>query len=199
MIDDRCVTEFVSRMENKFPYFIKGVFPSEMFAFFCAAKDFDSGDLIIESGTGYGCSIWYLSRLFPECNIISVDNERMYKQTQFVRNDYKDKPLIEFIKGDSLEVIPRIVANTNANRIAVLIDGPKGQTAILLAKYLMEIRFNVEFVAIHDCDDQSGFFHTVHDDSFNKRFYDFFNERVDKHLRKIYPRGPGLSFFRRDS
>lgn len=173
----------------------KAVFPSEMFLFYLQAQDFGEDDLILESGVGFGGSTTYLVELFPKTTIASVDSDA-YQQLQFFMQRMKRHKNLHLTRGDALRLLPLLAQRARADRIAVLIDGPKRMAAVSLAsKMLQDSR--VKFVAVHDLPDEMarlGHFHS-HDSAWRKA-YGFLDEKVGE-FRKYYPKGPGLTIFKK--
>lgn len=118
------------------------VLPSEAFAAVTAAHSFGV-DLVIESGVGNGGSLtfWCAAGL----DVYAVDME--------FRPSALDRAAVcgraKLVRGDGLEVVPRLVA-AHANRaLMVFLDGPKGCIAVRLAAELLR-QPHVHLVAIHD-------------------------------------------------
>jgi hypothetical protein len=138
---------------------------------------------------GYGGSTSYLRALFPYMPITCVDDGR-YGQLKKIAEEL----FVKIVLGDARAVLPQIVANCTASRIAVLIDGPKGKPAVKLAKRLL-LMPTVKVVAVHDLAFDAGKAHRIdsQDDNF-RRAFGFLDDKVGAALTK-HPRGPGLSIF----
>lgn len=152
----------------------KAIFPSELFLFYCKAKE-ASVDRIFESGVAFGGSTEYLNILFPDVIVTSIDKGKW-------------KPRKDIVQGDGLILLPKFVSRSKHNRIAILIDGPKGKPAIRLAKKLLQFK-KVCFVAVHDPVNGKV---DSHDILFREQF-GFLDEKVGVAIKK-YPQGPGLRF-----
>lgn len=172
----------------------KSIFPSEMFLFYNEALKVDP-DLIIESGVGYGGSTRYLVRLFPDFKppIIAFDDDR-YKQPG-VQSRLKWR--VEFMAGDSLQLMPALVDSVSAKRIVILIDGPKGQKAVDLARRMLA-RENVSFVAVHDLPYAlpGRYACQSHRVDFRQAF-GFLDKGLPPEQLRKQPQGPGLTIFDR--
>lgn len=179
---------------GKMPYRLKGIFPSEMFLFFKLAHDFNADDLILESGVGYGNSTMYLAKLFPSTTIASVDADK-YWQLDHVKRQLSAHRNVNVHKGDSTKLLPMILQRVKANRVAVLIDGPKKMLAVSLASRMLQDS-RVRFVAVHDLPDEMaklGSFHS-HDSDWRKS-YGYLDSKVGE-AKDVYPEGPGLTIFK---
>lgn len=179
------------KLTAKISYKPHGIFPSEMYLFYKLAYDFNEHDHIIESGSGL--STLYLSALFSKTKITSID--RHYGSLFTIRNR---KNNLNLIRGDSSIMIPKLINNLNCNRIAILIDGPKGLLAVHLAKKVMSDS-KVKFVAVHDLPDalaQMGKFNTRSHTYRNE--YDYLDNDVGEYRTKHYPNGPGLTIFSKE-
>ncbi len=140
-----------------------------------------SCDQIIESGGRVGGSSEYLAKLFDDVHTVSRDR---------VDGGW---PNVSVHQGDSVETIPNLVEASTAQRIAILIDGPKGEVAVQLAEKLLESE-KVSFVAVHDLTPELV---GNHANSQNKTFRDnfgFLDDKVGSYKEK-YPNGPGLTIF----
>lgn len=162
------------KLTDDLVYKPKAIFPSELFLFYCKAKEANV-DRIFESGVAFGGSTEYLDRLFPDVRVTSIDKGKW-------------KPKKDIVQGDGLILLPRFVSKSKNKRIAILIDGPKGKPAINLAKKLLQFK-KVCFVAIHD--PIKGKIDS-HDILFREQF-SFLDEKVGTAIHK-YPKGPGLRF-----
>ena len=151
---------------------------SEAFSF-CSMCDVFKINTIIESGINNGGSTKILALYFSKSDIkiTSIDFR--------VKDELKTllSPRITFVNGDGIEIISKILKVAKKNptlRIAIMLDGPKGNDAINLAQYCLKYR-NVEFVGIHDLykkdnparekfDNLPNRFFTTDEDWFIKRF-----------------------------
>lgn len=181
----------------------KAIFPSEIYLF---AREVVANEIdhIIESGIGYGGSTSYLDRLFPDLMITSIDRGSV-EDTQIKH------PRIEFIKGDGRFEIMRSVIRSSSKRIGILIDGPKGYQAIMLAQRLLR-NSKVKIVAIHDLQTEVYGTFLMNHPQLRSRVKQFLMEAyenshdwefrqsascLDKDVaaRSKYPDGPGLSVY----
>lgn len=181
----------------------KSVFPSEMFLFWCTAKLFRV-DQIIESGIGHGGSTDYLDCLFSDIPITSIDRN-------FADETRERHPRIKFIKGDGRWELPFEVHFSKGERIAILIDGPKGWMAMTTALRILQ-NSKVAFVAIHDLQSElkSPFYEER--SILKNRLESFLSKanvnshapeiravtaRLDSYVKAAikYPDGPGLSIY----
>lgn len=205
-MNDIELKEKFKELTRDIPYLRKAIFPSELFMFYREALRVNA-DHIIESGIGNGGSTAYLERLFPNVQITSIDRGKV----ELTRSLH---PNIEFIQGDGRWEVAKAVHNSKSNSIAVLIDGPKGNQAIMLAKRLLMFYDNVKIVAIHDLQSDkispiyiqrdwllkriSAFldnaFANSHDSEFRELAGDL-DAKTGSALQK-YPNGPGLSIYK---
>ncbi len=167
---------------------------------FCAVCDKLGITLVLESGVAGGRSTEILARYF-DFDIKAVDDGKLYGMDRF--NNTKKRlskyPNVEMINGDSDILVPDLIHANKDKKIAVLIDGPKGNRAKHLAKICMRDK-TVKFVAIHDTcrdysyhnlDDMIGTFFYTDDPKFLKK-YKFIDSGKD-----IYSEdGGGLGFVR---
>lgn len=171
------------RLTAGLAYRQKGIFPSEMFLFYCRAKQ-AGADHIIETGVGYGGSTSYLARLFPDVPITSIDRNVRHAAGLGVK----------VARGDAQWVLPDVVRRSSGNALAILIDGPKGPPALDLARRFLGAE-KVKVIAVHDLAFEAGD-HRIdsHADEFRDQ-YGFLDARVGVALKK-HPRGPGLSLLK---
>lgn len=139
-------------------------------------------DAVIESGGRLGGSTSFLSALL-EIPITAIGSEEC------------QLPNVSSMVGDARTLIPQFLeANTLEQKIAILIDGPKGEQALKLAKQALDSG-KVRFVAIHDLTEKEadGSVYSSKAEPFRKAF-GFLDENVGEYLEK-YPDGPGLTIF----
>lgn len=194
------VQYFAERTKN-LPRQPKAIFPSEMFLFYYEANRIGA-DHIIESGIGYGGSTDYLDELFPQAYITSVDRGKL----ESVRERH---PRVKFVQGQGELCVPHEATCSPGERIAILIDGPKGMQAIWLMTRLLRNE-RVRMVAIHDLqsDVQAPFYlerpglrdqlvrklRLAHINSHDPTFRELAGY-LDEGINKKYPDGPGLSVY----
>jgi hypothetical protein len=168
------------------PYRVKGVFYSELYLFLQACSDNDV-NLVIESGVKHGMSTRLLASAWPG-EIISID-----------RDDGIIPEVVEgvqFMEGDSRELIPMILRAYKGRRAAVLIDGPKGETALQLKAAIWQSDI-VRVVAIHDLPLEAV--PSCHRHSHEPSFRTSVGRRLDAFIAhdyaRKYPNGTGLAIW----
>lgn len=175
---ERLLKEF-EKVKNANPYQPKSVFPSEMFFFRLLADALDC-DQVIESGGRVGGSTSYLAALFNDVHSVCEPGQ----------DDFGN---VAKYYGDSNSLLPLIADSIPGERIAVLIDGPKGQPAVELANKLLENK-RVAFVAVHDLTpDLIGDRVNSQNETFRESF-GFLDDGIGEYREK-YPNGPGLTVF----
>lgn len=127
-------------------YDSRGIFNSELL-FFCAAIDNANVNQVIESGRARGYSTAVLAEF---CNrrgidVISIERDKGTAADQVARKKLRGYDNVNFRYGDARRILPNLV-NENT---AVLIDGPKGDQALVLTIKLLE-QTNAPFIAVHD-------------------------------------------------
>jgi hypothetical protein len=134
-------------------YIPNGILLWEGFAF-CTLLDLFSADLIIESGIAGGRSTEMFARYFPH-PIIAIDNAGYYGLDRFneTANRLSKYHNVKCLNADSIYLLPKLIKQNPNKKIAIFIDGPKGNKAIRLAKKCFSYP-RVKFVGIHDqCKD----------------------------------------------
>src|ERR1700736_572450 len=81
-----------------------GIWESEMFLFYAAAKSFAPGQ-ILESGRARGKSTLILARCFPSARIVSVEYERESENAPAAETKLKNEPNVQLVYGDSREIL----------------------------------------------------------------------------------------------
>jgi len=150
-VSDPLDDEVTARVSNAFDHIDNnhyGMFPSEARMIVKAGVHY-SIDLLIESGTANGVSTEALSRSMPNVEIHTIDTDvyRVHKKTK-ARLEQCCPPVTTHI-GNSLKLLPKLLAENQYRRIGVVIDGPKGRAGLRLAAKVLASP-NVYFVAIHD-------------------------------------------------
>jgi hypothetical protein len=109
--------------------------------------------MILESGVAGGRSTEIFARMFPDKQIIAVDDTMLYGKMLFVKTTERLKRYrnVSLRIGNSFNKSPNILNAHPDKKVAVLIDGPKGTLAGTLAKMIIGCP-NVEFVAAHDAN-----------------------------------------------
>lgn len=165
------------------PYRKKGMFYSEVFLFLqsCARHRIDT---IIESGVKNGMSTALLAASWPG-EVISIDKGSVPPDAVIG---------VDFMHGDSRELIPSIVRESKGRRLAVLIDGPKGSAAVALMYDCLRFP-EVLVVGIHDVKRGTALKETWH--SHQPEYRRLVGQRLDDLIvddyRLKYPQGPGLA------
>lgn len=168
----------------------KAIFPSEMFVF-CQLYQEHGCNLTLESGVGFGGSTSTIANMFPDNYIVSFCLDK-YDQIDSIRKQFKGKK-VEIFGGDSQELMPQFLNNLAGERIAVLIDGPKGKPAIDLAMRMLQDE-QVKFVAIHDLADELA---EMGDFTTKNEYFQSNRDELDSDIgsyKDKYPKGPGLTF-----
>ena len=142
---------FPKKFENEFVEKVlplecvaRGILASEGFAF-CAFCKLYNIDMIIESGVYNGQSTLIWSKFFRDISIIAIDAE--LKTSTLEKFELNENVI--FYNGNARNYLPRRIKENPEKRIAVFIDGPKGLTAIKLAKKCFAFD-NVFMVGVHD-------------------------------------------------
>lgn len=166
------------------PYRVKGIFYSEMFLFVRACLQ-AGVTLVIESGVLHGMSTAILAavKLWPVISIDRSESALAGAPPEGVR----------FVRGEAETALPWLLAVNSSiyskNRIGVLIDGPKGDSARALKDYCLTFPA-VKVVAIHNPERGFGEGLHSHDSQWaDTRVLDRF---VPAEFRDRYPDGPGL-------
>lgn len=148
---------------------------------FCELAKKSECDGVIESGGRLGGSTSFIAAT-SQLPLVSVGSDPF------------ELPGVVFIKGDSRKILANLIRESASQRLAILIDGPKGQDAVDLALKALQSE-KVKFVAVHDLTPgqaAAGKFHSHHE-AFRKE-YGFLDDKVGTYLEK-YPAGPGLTVF----
>lgn len=130
------------------PYQAKGIFNSEMLLV-CAITKHLAVRRILESGRARGQSTIVLSRFFgPDtgCLIDSVESQKYTRDATAAMKRLANIRNLRLRFGDASELLPRLASEEES---VVLIDGPKGKPAVLLAAQLLRDS-GVKAVFIHD-------------------------------------------------
>lgn len=114
------------------PYVRRGVWWSELLSFYACAKE-AGATYVVESGTGLGHSASVLARLFPEVITIGLEPAPHLPAN------------VTAVTGDAWEVL----LDVRMPDAAFLIDGPKHQEAVRLARHVVE-HHKPKALAIHD-------------------------------------------------
>jgi hypothetical protein len=160
------------------PYVRKSMFYSEVFLFLAFASAHNA-TLVVESGVKNGLSTRLIAPHYP---VIAVDQSAPLCTLPHA---------VQFHLGDARTMVPALVASRPDDRIAVLIDGPKGLTALRLKDQCLAMP-NVIVVALHDQPIGQGESLHSHDDAVQAQIA-CLDVGVEEGYRAKYPRGPGLA------
>lgn len=168
------------------PYTHKGIWYSEIYLFLarCIAHKVT---LIIESGVKFGMSTRLLAATCDNCPIIAID--RMFQ--------IEPPPGVKFIAGEVQDVLPDLLARKHRYKIGLLIDGPKGATAIALKDGAFQLYPNVAVVGIHDVDASCGAQWHSHEEEYRREIGRALDGPVVEPYASKYPNGPGLGVWER--
>lgn len=135
------------------PYQEEGALYSEGLAL-VSAMSLTNVDVMIESGTANGQSTEMMARFFEgtPTQIITVDKnaEADHIDLNATADRLKHWTNVTFMRGDSHELIPQLLAEHKDKRIGVYIDGPKGPEGLKLLCETLASTADVKFAAMHD-------------------------------------------------
>ena len=137
--------EFTSKTEglNIEP---RGMAKSELLLIYSIIKKYNSKN-IIESGRARGFSTQILAKSLDKThNIVSIDFDKYSKDTKYSEKILKKYQHVKLVYGDSRELIPKFIKDNSI----ILIDGPKGEDAIILATKLLLKFPHISALFIHD-------------------------------------------------
>jgi hypothetical protein len=163
---------------GRHPYRPKGLFYSEVFLVLEAFRQ-ARVTLAIESGVKFGLSTRLLSEAF-DGPLVSIDQ------------DPCETPAgVTFLRGDARVVLPELLERWPAERLGILIDGPKGAAALALKDACLR-HPAVSVVAVHDVAPGGG--ETAHsqDQLFRVTAGQALDALIDHPYARKYPNGPGL-------
>lgn len=128
----------------------RGILHSEMLAVCGLCKQLDV-EVVIESGRARGQSTYTLARFFEgtPTHIVSLELTRD-ADAAFAEERLRPFSHVELQFGDASVAIPSLLERFAGKRIAILLDGPKGQPAIDLARDAMSRSADVVACFIHD-------------------------------------------------
>lgn len=172
------LTEF-QMIAAQTPYVKNGMFYSEVFLFLqeCSRR---LVDLVIESGVNFGMSTRMLAAAFNG-DVVSIDRRFIIEPPERVR----------FVEGEAVEVLPELLQEYHDRRVGILLDGPKGRTALALKDACFTYDC-VRVVAIHDSSQGSGEHVHSHDAHFRRACGEQLDRAVLPEYAAKYPKGPGL-------
>ena len=124
---------------------------------FCSLCNYYDCDIIIDSGTGkFGLSTEIFAKCFPNKKVITIDTHSYYNNEKFIKNRLKGYKNIEFINGNSKNIIPKILKQHSTKKICIMWDGPKGKVAYDLFNINRKNK-NVLFVGFDDCGNSTKY------------------------------------------
>lgn len=110
-------------------------------------------DVLIESGVASGFSAEVWARFFAgtHVKIYAIDKDcEGRNDTGNASRRLSVFPNVEFIKGDSIREVPKLVERHSGQRIGVFVDGPKAALGTHLMLQAIEKSPDVKFAALHD-------------------------------------------------
>lgn len=129
---------------------IKGILHSEMLLVYSMSNILKAKD-IIEGGRARGNSTEVLGRCYhntDNINILSIEMKRYTEDSLFIlKHLYKKYSNINLLFGNANILLPELCKKSESS--TVILDGPKGENALLLASVLLK-NSNVKAVFIHD-------------------------------------------------
>ena len=186
----------------------KGMFPSEVLAFCTLAKRLGLSQ-IFESGMAMGYSTEILATLL-KLPITSFDlaGYGLWRHwlTRIRLIKYRN---VEICRGNSKVMLPPILEQSKGgDQVGLIIDGPKGQAAVKLARTLAQRFSQIRLIGIHDVGQgrdsefrrlyqDLGWQGFVTDDQQFRNYVGILDERIitnsgfEEAARK-YPCGPGI-------
>lgn len=182
-------------------YVDRGIMHSEAFAFISFCKAF-SIDMVIESGTAWGQSCYMFSK-YLKVPVHTIDNVSHYgDKAQKFAMDRCVGLNVTFHVGDSNTLLPELIKSYSDKRIAVFIDGPKGDDAVILRERVWKFD-NVYIAACHDMESSNaiGRFSTANNSEFLNEYQSVFDSVVLKHpypddvnktMGDVYKNGTGI-------
>jgi hypothetical protein len=188
MIREPFILPTFRRLCEQLVYRPKSVFFSELFLFLRAC-DRHHVDVVIESGVKHGGSTCVLAAAFWG-RLLSIDRAFL---PEFLASCPSH---VQLIAGDSTREIPCILGSLQGQRVAVLIDGPKGAAALALKDACLQHRC-VRVVGIHDCAAGQGEQLHSHDATFREYFGRELDRLLPADVTAKYPSGPGLAVWTR--
>jgi hypothetical protein len=136
----------LSDIIKKYPYEKKGVFNSELLLFI-SVFELSNSNKIIESGRARGHSTKILCEYFSntDIDIISIEKRRGGEDDKIACKKLVGYDNLDMKYGDSRKIIGDEVSQSTC----VMIDGPKGDTAIKIALNLLKMQ-GTQAVFVHD-------------------------------------------------
>lgn len=116
------------------PYEKKGILYSEMFFLWTCVEAFGVRPRrILESGRARGQSTLILAKIFPDCDIVSVEYDPESPDVSIAAERLRSFSNVRLLFGDATRLLPEIIKPGDV----VLIDGPKGFRGLRLAIRLL--------------------------------------------------------------
>lgn len=172
------------------PYYDRGILPTEAFAFITHCRALKV-DMIIESGTAFGQSC-YLFAKYLDIPVHTIDDVSHYgmKAQNVAKNRCKDLP-VTFHIGNSYSILPNLLEEYSNKKIAVFIDGPKGNAAKRFRESIWNTP-NVVLAALHDSvgDNTVGKFSSANHPTYLSNFRELLDT---KSLSSPYPDNPSIT------
>lgn len=110
------------------PYAPRGILNSEMAVVLHTAKRLGI-EVFIESGRAQGQSTYILAKYLPDVVVHSIEM-RLTPDEQIARLRLNGFANVNLHIGDGAQLIPQLVSDHADKRIAILLDGPKGEKAV---------------------------------------------------------------------
>ena len=182
------IDEYLSLKDE--PYYDRGILPTEAFAFISHCRALKV-DMVIESGTAFGQSCFLFAKYLniPVHTIDDVSHYGMEAQN-VAKERCKDLP-VTFHIGNSFEILPRLLKEYSDKKIAVFIDGPKGELAKQFRQAIWD-NPSVVLAALHDSvgENTVGKFSTAN----HPTYLSTYREVLDsKSLAYPYPDNPSIT------
>jgi len=186
------------------PYYDRGILPSEAFAFISLCKAFNV-DMVIESGTAFGQSCFLFAK-YLNIPVHTIDDISHYGNEAHDVAKNRCKHLdVTFHNGNSLNVLPKLIKEYSDKKIAVFIDGPKGDTARRLREDVWK-NDNVLIAGCHDMSSENKFgcFSSITHPNFVDTYQDIFDAESLSHaypddtritLRQRFEKGMGIDIW----
>ena len=187
---DQLVMSAAARQLDKFrsilcKYEERGILNSEMLAI-CSLCEKLGVSAIVESGRARGYSTGILAKYFKDrpLRIISIDWEKakwfIGADDKFAKESLAPYKNVELLYGNSVKLMPALVKKLKNERVAILMDGPKGKEAVDLAKKILDKYKNVVVAFVHDMDKRTP--HRAQmEETFNNIFFTDSGEYLKLH------------------
>lgn len=129
------------------PYEARGILNSEMALVIQAIWSFGC-ERVIESGRARGQSTYLLAKYLPDVDIHSIELRDGHPDEIFAKSRLSGFGNVTLHYGSGVDLVPQIAASS-ADRTAVLLDGPKGATAVGILDHCFDLP-HVVVGFIHD-------------------------------------------------